>query len=305
MNALIIGCKGFIGENLALFLSRKGIIVWGADVSLDYTEGDRYFLVDATNSDYHLIFEAINFDICINCSGAASVPDSLKRPLRDFYLNTSNVFKLLNNIRKYQPNCKYLNLSSAAVYGNPESLPIKEEFPPMPVSPYGYHKLMSEQICKEFYHFFEVQTCSLRIFSAYGDGLRKQLFWDLYQKTRTSGPISLFGTGRESRDFIYVKDLVNAIYLVALKGEFNGQIINVANGEEVFIEDAVAMFYSHFDTPIKYKFSGEGRRGDPNNWLANIEELRGLGYKQQYDLKQGLANYFKWIKATKSDQGSV
>ena len=300
-NILIIGSKGFIGKHLKLYFENKNLNVWGADVITDYTDTDHYVVIDATNADYHAVFEAQQFDICINCSGAASVPDSLQHPLRDYNLNTVNVFKLLEAIRSHQPTCKFINLSSAAVYGNPKNLPIQEDAQLDPVSPYGFHKLMSEQICTEYFQFFKIPTCSLRIFSAYGEGLRKQLFWDLYQKTKNNKDIILYGTGKESRDFIYIKDLLNAIYVVALNATFDGQVINVANGEEVFIEDCVKIFYSFFDKKISYRFSGEGRKGDPNNWVADISLLKKLGYQKKYNLTDGLYNFYQWIKETEKE----
>jgi dTDP-glucose 4,6-dehydratase/UDP-glucose 4-epimerase len=300
MKILIIGSKGFIGQHLKKFLLCKDHEVWGADVVVDYVHPEKYFLVDATNADFHSIFSSVTFDVCINCSGAASVPESIQYPLRDYNLNTGNVFRLLDAIRINQPACKFINLSSAAVYGNPVLLPVAELSIPAPVSPYGIHKLMSENICLEFFRFFKIPTCSLRIFSAYGEGLKKQLFWDLYQKTKTGELISLFGTGKESRDFIYILDLVEAIYLVALHGNFNGESINIGNGQEIFIEDCVNQFYGLFDQPIRFNFIGQARKGDPNNWVADISKIKKLGYKQQHSLEKGLKNYYEWIKETDS-----
>ena len=124
MKILIIGSKGFIGQHLRRFLISRNEEVWGADVVADYVHPEQYFVIDASNADFHALFAEIQFDLCINCSGAASVPDSLQHPLRDYNLNTANVFKLLDAIRISQKNCKFLNLSSAAVYGNPETLPV-------------------------------------------------------------------------------------------------------------------------------------------------------------------------------------
>jgi UDP-glucose 4-epimerase len=299
MKYLVIGSKGFIGKSLKEQLSQNSDNdVWGADVVIDYVDTDKYFLIDASNADFRSIFEEEHFDVCINCSGAASVPDSIVHPLRDYNLNTVNVFKMLDGIRAYQPLCKFINLSSAAVYGNPVELPIKEEANVSPLSPYGIHKMQSEQICNEFYSFFNIKTCSLRIFSAYGEGLKKQLFWDLYTKTKGQQNITLFGTGRESRDFIYILDLLNAIEIVSIKGDFEGEVINIANGEEVFIEDCVTKFYNNFDNLVNFQFSGEGRPGDPNNWIADISTLKSLGYERKYSLEEGLQNYYKWIVET-------
>ena len=252
MKVIIIGSKGFIGHNLLYYFQVKGYEVWGADVVVDYVNSERYFLIDASNSDYNSVFQASTYDLCINCSGAASVPDSLKNPLRDYYLNTVNVFKILEAIKKFQPDCRFINLSSAAVYGNPKHLPVKEDTRPDPLSPYGIHKLQAEQICKEFYDFYKIQTCSLRIFSVYGTGLKKQLFWDLYNKAKTGISFNLFGTGNESRDFIYVLDLVKAIELVCEFSSFKAEVINIANGEEIMIKDAVSIFFSFIGHDIRY-----------------------------------------------------
>jgi dTDP-glucose 4,6-dehydratase/UDP-glucose 4-epimerase len=299
MKIVIIGSKGFIGQNLFAFLTSQGYSVFGADVLVDYTKHGEYFLLDASNADFHSIFEKIEFDVCINCSGAASVPDSLKNPIRDYYLNTVNVFKILDAIKKYQPLCKFINLSSAAVYGNPQSLPIKEEFEVNLISPYGIHKSQSEQICKEFHDYFGIKTCSLRIFSAYGEGLQKQIFWDLFHKANTGLPFTLFGTGNESRDFIYIKDLVKCIELSILHSNFEADIVNIANGEEIFIKDAVNIFFSFFNKKIEYSFTGNERQGDPNNWLADITKLKKMGYVSNYKINHGLENYYNWILKSK------
>lgn len=295
MKVIVIGSKGFIGKHLYDYYQSKDLEVWGADVIVDYVNTDNYFLIDSTNSDYSSVFQNQQYELCINCSGASSVPDSLNNSLRDYYLNTVNVFKILEAIKKFQSNCKFINLSSAAIYGNPEALPIKETFKPNPLSPYGIHKLHSEQICKEFYEFWKVQTCSLRIFSVYGNGLKKQLFWDLHKKSLTGKPITLFGTGNESRDFIHVDDLVRTIELIGEHSNFKADIINVANGEEVIIKDAVSIFFSLYKNQISYSFSGDSRKGDPINWKADISKLKSFGYKPSVDMETGLKKYYEWI----------
>lgn len=297
---LIVGSKGFIGQHLRSYLERKGLIVWGADVVVDYTD-PKYFLIDASNSDFREAFESEEYDTCINCSGAASVSDSLHHPLRDYSLNTVNVFKILETIRTLQPQCRFLNLSSAAVYGNPDRLPVTEGTPVSPVSPYGYHKYMTEQICEEFTRFFGIPTCSLRIFSAYGEGLKKQLFWDLYKKGKSESKITLFGAGDESRDFIYIDDLSQAIYLVGVNGNFDGRALNVANGEEITIKECARHFFAMFDHAVDFRFSGESRAGDPKNWKADITGLKNLGYERRFTFEEGLMRCFKWMKAIEEE----
>lgn len=301
MKAIIIGSKGFIGHHLFNHFCRKGYEVWGADVLSDPINNEQYFLIDSLLSDYDPAFRHIKYDICINCSGAASVPESMQNPLKDYNLNAVNVFKILYAIHKYQPDCRFLNLSSAAVYGNPKSLPIKESSVPDPLSPYGFHKLQSEQICREFYEFFRIQTCSIRIFSVYGTGLKKQIFWDLYNKAKGGIPFTLYGKGDESRDFISVHDLVKAIELIAEFSDFKSDIINVANGVEIPIKDAVSIFFNFFDQNIEYSFSGETREGDPVNWKADISKLNSLGYHPTIEINYGLREYYEWVTVNFSD----
>lgn len=294
MKIIIIGSKGFIGQHLHRYFKERGDEVWGADVIVDYVNRDNYFLMDSSNSDFSTVFQDQLYDLCVNCSGAASVPESLNNPLRDYYLNTVNVFKILEAIKRYQSGCKFINLSSAAVYGNPKELPIPENATPDPLSPYGIHKLQSEQICYEFNYFHKIPTCSLRIFSVYGVGLQKQLFWDLLSKAKKGDPLRLYGTGNESRDFIHVTDLVRTIALVDEKSGFEADVVNVANGEEVLIKDAVSTFFGFFKDSIQYTFSGDAREGDPVNWRADISKLISMGYQPSIDMHLGLKEYYEF-----------
>ncbi|RDI58348.1 NAD-dependent epimerase/dehydratase family protein [Flavobacterium glaciei] len=294
MKILIIGSKGFIGSHCVKYFS-NGNDVWQCDVVTDHTL-EKYFLLDSTNADYCDIFESQQFDVCINCSGAASVPDSLKNPQRDFVLNTVNVFKQLDAIRKLNATCKYINLSSAAVYGNPKYLPIDENHPLNPISPYGIHKKMAEDICKEFHENYNIATCSLRIFSAYGNGLEKQLFWDLYKKSDSKNQVQLFGTGAESRDFIHIKDLVLAINKVIQYSNFKNDIINIASSKEITIECVASIFFKYFNSQIQVVFEGKTRLGDPINWVANTEKLQKMNFEQSIPIEVGLKEYTEWLK---------
>lgn len=294
MKILIIGSKGFIGSRAYHHFSNlPENETWGCDVVVDYID-DHYFLLDSTNSDFNDLFEQGRFEVCINCSGAASVPDSLVHPLRDFTLNIFTVAKILDAIRRYAPLCKYIHLSSAAVYGNPSVLPVNVLSTLQPLSPYGWHKLYSEQLCREYHDFFGVQSLCLRIFSAYGSGLKKQLFWDLYQKSKLTGIVKIYGTGNESRDFIHVADLVQVFELAIQHGTFNGEALNVGNGEEVFLKDLVPLYLGLLNS--RYLFSGEIKKGDPLNWCADISAIRNWGYENKITLSEGLKGYIEWIK---------
>ncbi len=294
MKILVIGSRGFIGSHCVDFFSRQHE-VWECDVIIDY-DRPRYIFIEAVDSDFQDIFINHKFDVCINCSGAANVPFSLEKPYNDFQLNTLNVFKILDAIRRFNPECRYINMSSAAVYGNPESLPITESMPYCPVSPYGVHKEMAEMLCDEFNRYWGVRTSCVRIFSAYGPRLKKQLLWDLAQKAKNNERIELFGTGRETRDFIYVTDLVRLIDCVIANAPFDADIINAANGRQIEIAEIARLMMEALGCDKGIVFKGVNRKGDPLNWEADISKAKALGYVQETDIKQGINHYVKWLK---------
>jgi dTDP-glucose 4,6-dehydratase/UDP-glucose 4-epimerase len=258
-----------------------------------------YFKVEKFNSDFSEPFKKLPFHLCINASGSANVGFSFENPEKDFELNVVNVQKILEAIRDYNPGCKFINLSSAAVYGNPINLPILENFDLHPISPYGLNKMQAEHICLEFYQIYKIKTCSLRIFSAYGVGLRKQLFWDLFQKFKNNNNIELFGSGSETRDFIYIDDIVRAIHCCVLNTNFSGEAINIANSEELSIKTIATLFNKEFDLGKKIIFNKQTKKGDPLNWRADISNLEKLGYRKSVSIEVGIKKYIDWARTLK------
>lgn len=291
---------GFIGSHVYNYFSLANE-VWGADIILG-SKQNRYILLEAENTSYGDIFDKQQYDVCINASGNGSVPISLNRPVFDFELNVVNTIKLLDAIRIHNPSCKFINMSSAAVYGNPVGLPVLEKMELKPMSPYGWHKLYAEQICKEYYYMYNLHTINLRLFSVYGEGLKKQLFWDIYQKCLNSKEIELFGTGNETRDFIYIEDLMNAISCIIKFALFNGEAVNVASGTETSIKEAATIFCSEINQKIKLSFNKIVKPGDPFNWRADITALSNWGFVPQKSINEGLKNTVRWLKqnATKA-----
>ena len=296
MKIIIIGSKGFIGSHCYSYFSElPGIEAYGADVVVDYNDPN-YFLIDATNADFSKVFSAHRFDWCINCAGAASVPESFINPERDYLLNVHHVVLLLNAIRSDGRGCRLIQLSSAAVYGNPKMLPVSEFSELSPLSPYGVHKKQAEELCRLFFEHFGVRSTVLRIFSAFGNGLRKQLFWDLFKKTGMVGDVVLFGTGNETREFIHVSDIVNAIFVIMQADEPCFRQINVANANPVTIKDAAAVFFRYMNFGGDIQFNGKNRVGDPLYWQADTALLNKLGYRQQISFEEGIQSYCKWLK---------
>lgn len=293
---MIIGVDGFLGNAIYNALSLNSD-VYGCDINHKYK--DNYFCVKKTYPGFSEIFTHNQFDLCINCSGSASVHDSISDPFNDFNANLSNVGLLLESILKFNNECKLLNISSAAVYGNPISLPIKVEDQVAPLSPYGVHKYLSERLMSDYSRIFGLQTCSVRVFSVYGNGQKKLFLWDCFNKlnkVNQSSLISFFGTGNESRDYIHISDIVKQIELVINNAQFHGEVYNMANGEEVFIKDLVSSMKIALHSNAEIHFTGESRIGDPLNWKADIAQMLEWGYIQSVSISEGINQYVKWAK---------
>lgn len=274
---LIIGSNGFIGSHLTNYLKNQNFEVYGCDISEKHENMKiQYFRIDSVSPDYFSILKENTFSLVINCSGAANVPKSFETPDIDFTLNTQNVIKQLESIRKTNCNCTYINISSAAVYGNPTELPIKENAQTSPVSPYGFHKLCAELICDEYRNLFNINAVSLRVFSVYGLGLKKQIFFDISQKALNDSEIHVFGTGNETRDYIHIKDFCNAIKLLILSDKKLPAIINIANGIQISVKEIVYEILQALNCNKKIIFSKQNRTGDPYAWQADITTLKKL-----------------------------
>lgn len=293
MKILVIGSEGFIGQNCCHYFSANHF-VFQCDI-IQKVSSNYFFLTDFA-TDISLIIKYCKPDICINASGSANVSFSITHPEKDFELNVTNVQHILDAIRLNAPRCKFINFSSAAIYGNPKSLPIKESDQPNPLSPYGNNKLASEHLLLKYFNTHAISCCSVRIFSVYGIGQKKLLFWDLFQKMRQGNTIEMHGTGNESRDFIYIEDLSSALDLIIHHAKFNGNAINIANGEEIAIKKATDVFLKQFNWSGSVSFIKDIQQGYPLNWQADISTLKNLGFKPKHTLEDGLIKYSKWLK---------
>ena len=291
---LIIGAKGFIGMHLSAFFRKRNAVVHTCDVVESREEN--YHCLSPGSPNFEEIFSKQKFDVCINASGSGSVAFANEHPGTDHVLNVLNVQRILEAIKTHDPQCRLVQFSSAAVYGNPEKLPIAESDPIRPVSTYGKHKYESELLCRDYFNEWAIASCCLRVFSVYGPGLRKQLFWDLFRQAREKEVITLGGTGRESRDFIFIDDLVRAVEQVILSAKFNSAPINVASGTETSIRDAATCFLERSGPGKKVNFSGVLRKGDPLNWRADIGLIRSLGFRPEVSLGDGLEKYLQWLR---------
>lgn len=298
---LITGAGGFIGHHMAKHFYQRGCRVIGCDRTPRQAHFNsslhEYFSSDITDeSAIQNIIRTSNPDYCIHAAGRSSVGESMTNPEEDFLCGPVATFSLLNAIRKHAPGCKTVFLSSAAVYGNPLALPVDEEHPVNPLSAYGFHKWQSELICREFSSLYKVPTANGRIFSAYGPGLKRQVVWDITRKMLASERIQLFGTGGESRDFIHIDDIVQAVSLIIEHASFHGEAYNIASGVETTIRELAEMIRDSVGKDIAILFDGNNPVGNPNNWRADIAKLSSLGFTISVPLARGINKYVKWGK---------
>lgn len=297
---VITGVNGFLGRSAKEYFETEYDIT-GIDLAARYSGEDAelsYYQCNMSQEAAELasIFTNVQPDVILHCAGSANVGASVVNPMADLDGNLHSLYQLLLALKSFEKRPKIIFFSSAGIYGNPKELPIREDAEAAPVSPYGLHKYMAEQLCHYYNSVHGYQIRSVRIFSAYGAGLRKQLLWDIYQKYQATGKIELFGTGTETRDFIHVSDILQAIRLIL---DYTGEeeIFNVANGEETSIRELAEIYAKVLgESTDIVRFNGATKQGDPKNWRADVTLLKKLGYQKKMDLTAGIQDYVNWVK---------
>jgi len=296
---LVTGVAGFLGRYVAREFLRLGWRVIGLDVVAEENAPPsvEYHRMVLPNSDFAGLLVQAQPNACIHCAGRASVGHSLIDPAADFRDSATVTFELLDALRLTAARCRTVLLSSAAVYGNPTSLPVSETHALSPLSPYGYHKLMCEHLAEEFFRIYGLPTVVVRVFSAYGPGLRRQVIWDICQRALTSDTLRLHGTGDESRDFIHAADIAAGIALLVEKAPFEANRYNLATGCETTIKSLAEQVVEELGGFVVPVYDGISTPGDPRNWRADISQLAALGFSPRISLGEGLRGVAAWAKA--------
>lgn len=295
---LITGITGFLGRYVARHFRSENWRVVGTgsrcgEGPRDCNEYLEMRLPDVRLGDW---LREESPDVCIHCAGKSSVPHSLTQPQEDFQNNVSLTFDLLDTLRRTNPKCRFILLSSAAVYGEPDGLPIKEAQRLRPLSPYGYHKRQAELICEEFARLHGMSTLSARIFSAYGSGLRRQVIWEICEQYLKRGNLLLKGTGEESRDFIHAKDVAQGLAILAERAPGLGEVYNLATGVETPISKVANLLADKLGQINLPVFDGSVRLGDPLHWRADIAAISALGFAPEIEIEQGLSETAEWVR---------
>jgi UDP-glucose 4-epimerase len=227
------------------------------------------------------------------------IPPSVTNPALDFHANLYNTFSLLEGLRRTPDAPCLINVSSAAVYGNPASLPIRETDATVPIAPYGVSKLAGERYVAVYGQLYGIRAASVRLFSVYGPRQRKQVVYDVFCKLRrTPERLEMLGDGSQARDFVDVLDVVQALMVVAKMGPCHGEVYNVASGTSRTIANLVEACCRVCGVSPEIVYTGHIRPGDAEKWEVDISRLKLLGFESTACLETRLAAIRDWFTAS-------
>jgi len=187
------------------------------------------------------------------------------------------------------------------VYGKAETFPIAEDSLVKPVSPYGTHKSIAEQLIQSYCRQFEIPASLVRLFSVYGNGLRKQLLWDACGKV-LSGESMFLGTGDEVRDWLHVVDAASLLLIAADRALPLCPVVNGGTGEGVSVRELLTHLARELAVnPRTVHFSGQQRAGDPHCYIADIERAANWQWSPKIHWLQGVSEYTRWWQGLSRD----
>lgn len=292
--AWVTGSAGFIGRNVAGHLEDQG---WSV-VGIDRAAAPRSIHVagELSPPPFTQALDALGPPALVfHAAGGSSVGESVRDPAASLRDTVTATEVLLDFLVRRAPSAKVVFPSSAAIYGAADAVPLAEDRPANPVSPYGHHKLAAEGLCAQA-ATHGLQVAIVRLFSVYGPGLRKQLPWDLALKLAAGTPhIELSGTGAETRDFLNVEDVAALTVFLAGARFATPLIVNGGTGVATRVDAFAALLAKALGKQTRVTFNGETRAGDPQHYQADVARLRGLGFTPRVDLATGIARYADWI----------
>ena len=305
MHVLVTGCAGFIGSILVERLLEKGYDVVGIDCFTDYysrrikernvsgfVDEITFIQKDILDVDVAMIKD---IDVIIHLAAQAGVRASWGE---NFEIYTRNNIlttqRLLEGCRKYGVQ-KFVYASSSSVYGSVKELPMREDMYPRPYSPYGVTKLAGENLCELYRANYGVRTISLRYFTVYGERQRPDMAFHKFIRAILDGrQIVVYGDGKQTRDFTYVGDIVDATIKAA--ESYAVGVFNIGGGSRVELIEAIKVIEQIIGQEAKIKFE-ETKKGDVRDTYADISKARSiLGYKPKVTLKEGLKREVEWIE---------
>lgn len=296
---VITGAHGFIGRYTACYYASQGWKVigvghgkWGEE------QWQQWGIAQWHECDINvagLVSLAVTPAVIVHCAGSGSVRFSIDNPVKDFERTIKTTQAVLEYMRIYSPKSKMVYVSSAAVYGVSAKIPTPEDCTLKPVSPYGVHKKIAEDMCLLYASQYGLSVVMIRPFSVYGAGLCKQLLWDACGKI-DRGEFCFFGTGKESRDWVHVTDVASLLFLAHGYAAANCPVVNGGSGTGVSIKDVLLLVFKYYgvkETPV---FTGRSPEGDPPYYAADVACSQEWGWTPQVDLQTGIQKYVEWYK---------
>lgn len=310
MNILVAGGAGFIGSHVVDGYIAAGhtVVVFDKsenNITKNKNQKAKYYCFDITKNDTLLdeIFKIHQFDVVNNHAAQTSPQASLQDPVKNEEQNTIITLKLLEQCRKH-PIKKFIFASSAAVYGNPEHLPITEDIMNVvgkPINPYGVSKLNSENYINMYHTLYKIDVVMLRYGNVYGPRQETSeesgVISIFIHKALKHEPITIFGDGLQTRDFVFVQDLV-AANLKALDPMIKKGCYNLARNTGATIKQLAEKIISLTKSlsPIAY---APAREGDiRQSVLDNTRAKKELGLHTT-SLEKGLNETIIWFKEQK------
>ena len=296
MRFLVTGGAGFLGSALSNHLARAGHDVFVLD---DLSNGNAAYLDTAVHfakgdvDDIPLLWSLLpNVDCVYHLAARVSVAQSMLYPRDYSRVNVGGTVSLMEAMRDTGVR-RVVFASSGAIYGFQPEQPVHEEDAPNLDSPYAVSKWSAERYIDTIGQLWGIETVALRIFNAYGPRQSLPLSHApvvprFLQQVLTGGSVVVFGNGRQTRDFVYVSDVVAALTAVATAKGVNRQVINIGSGVETSIEQLIALMKRVTDCSGNVIYNTEKSGGVPR-LVADISRARLLlGYEPQVNLEAGL-----------------
>lgn len=304
---LVTGGAGFIGSHLVEKLLKLGKKVRVLDnFSTGHKDNlepfqDRVDFIEGDIRDRQIVSVAMkNVDYVFHLAANCAVPQSMEDPLETHEVNVTGTLNLLLAARDEKAK-RFVFSSSAAVYGDTKKFPTREENPLRPLSPYGSSKVLGEAYNRLFSQAYGLDTVSLRYFNVYGPRQNPESRYStvipIFVRSFLQGKNpKIHWDGKQSRDFVYVDDVVRA-NLLAIEGDRqNASVYNIASGEELSILEIYTMLAHELNRAGLKPSFGPKRPGDVRRALANIEKAKKkLGYRATVPFKRGIKKTLNWF----------
>ncbi len=316
MRCLVTGVAGFIGSHLAERLVAADHAVVGVDAFTDYyapalkaanvaalESQPAVRLVRGNLLDLDLPGLLDGVDVVFHLAAQAGVRASWGRAFEVYTgWNVLATQRLLEAARE-QPLRRFVYASSSAVYGRSD-LPMREEGPTHPLSPYGVSKLAAEHLCTLYATAYGVPTVSLRYFTVFGPRQRPDMaFHRFIRALRRGRPLPVFGDGRQTRDFTFVADAVEATYRAATADAEPGEVLNIAGGARVELREAIGEIERLVGRTAVLE-AGAAPAGEmPHTYADTTRATAVLGWSPKTGLAEGLAEEVAWIERLETTGG--